>query len=88
LRAEAQGAFNHGMFGEPNLGPVNSLLGQVNLTVWGEQRPIAVGGKLYWKGQPGSPRSRLHYYWRAVGFTMVAKRANLPATGRTKCVHW
>ena len=48
LRAEAQDALNHAMFGAPNLDPVNSLFGRVNSSVWGEQRRISIGGKLYW----------------------------------------
>ena len=48
LRAEAQDALNHAMFGAPNMDPVNSLFGSVNSSVWGEQRRISIGGKLYW----------------------------------------
>ncbi len=48
LRAEAQDALNHAMFSPPNTDPTSTLFGQVTSSVWGEQRRIAVGGKLSW----------------------------------------
>ncbi len=48
LRAEAQDALNHAMFAAPNTAPTNTLFGQVSASIWGEQRRIAVGGKLMW----------------------------------------
>ncbi len=48
VRAEAQDALNHAMFSAPNTDPTNTLFGQVNSSVWGEQRRIALGGKLSW----------------------------------------
>lgn len=48
LRAEAQDALNHTMFAAPNTGPVNTLFGTVNATIWSEQRKITVAAKLIW----------------------------------------
>jgi hypothetical protein len=46
LRAEAQDALNHALFAAPNTGPVNTLFGTVNNTLWSEQRKITVAAKL------------------------------------------
>ncbi|MGH9675151.1 MAG: carboxypeptidase regulatory-like domain-containing protein [Bryobacteraceae bacterium] len=48
LRAEAQDALNHAMFGVPNNVPANTLFGQVTATQFAEQRRITVAGKLSW----------------------------------------
>jgi len=36
------------MFAAPNTGPVNTLFGTVNATIWSEQRKITVAAKLIW----------------------------------------
>ncbi|MBI3681521.1 MAG: TonB-dependent receptor [Acidobacteria bacterium] len=46
LRAEAVDAFNHAMFAAPTTGPVNTLFGTVNATIWTEQKKVTVGAKL------------------------------------------
>ena len=46
LRAEAVNALNHAMFGAPNTAPTNTLFGQVNNTIWSEQRKITVAARL------------------------------------------
>lgn len=48
LRAEAADAFNHAMFAAPVTGVVNTAFGQVNNTIWSEQRKVTVAAKLSW----------------------------------------
>ena len=48
LRAEAQDALNHAMFGSPVAAPTNTQFGQVTNTIWSEQRKISLTGKLTW----------------------------------------
>ncbi len=48
LRAEAQGALNHPLFGSPNTAPTNTLFGQVTGLQGTEQRRIAIGSRLTW----------------------------------------
>lgn len=46
LRAETVDAFNHAMFNPPVTDPVNTAFGQLNATIWTEQRKITVAAKL------------------------------------------
>jgi hypothetical protein len=46
LRAEAVNGLNHAHFGGPNTAPTNTLFGQVNNTIWSEQRKITVAARI------------------------------------------
>jgi hypothetical protein len=48
LRAEAQDAFNHPVFNNPNAMPVNAVFGRITSTPTDDQRRITLAGKLIW----------------------------------------